>query len=533
MDSFTTVKELKAIAKEQGIPGYYRMRKAELIEAIQAVEDHEAINPTPPPPNDIHTKAPEPSTKKLVKAAVPVNIQAPVNTAPYKHSKSINNFSLFKHLAKKAANSVKKELNKSADWITSNVKEPIKETIKEKFKKLKEKVKNILKPIEEPKTPEDEKPTTPKETSLNGYLKTYRIEGKEGIDPKTFLSESKQEVFKKIKEQKLPIKLKLIFVCEFIKENLTTGKIDEKLGYFKSLVEAIYESTDISEVYDRMVNSFIESIQKFQKEGSGWQFKKVEYLDVKIILYEPLKGSSYIPLPKKLASKKAIINVKNENDHECFKWAVTSAVFPRDKDPQRLDKEMRDNSEKINWEGLKFPVPALDSHIDKFEENNNLSISVLGYENGELCVLRPIKKENLQKINLLLISNDETNHYCWIKSMSRLISSQVSKHHGALSICDRCLNTFRSEELLKKHSEYCKNNGACKIVMPMEKDGSPKYLTFKNYNRKMRVPFVVYADFESFTENIHTCSPDESKWIRPSLVFYSARSCMGCCVKVD
>ncbi|XP_048588392.1 uncharacterized protein LOC125572222 [Nematostella vectensis] len=27
----------------------------------------------------------------------------------------------------------------------------------------------------------------------------------------------------------------------------------------------------------------------------------------------------------------------------------------------------------------------------------------------------------------------------------------------------------------------------------------------------MRVPFVVYADFESFTENIDTCSPDESK----------------------
>ena len=52
MDSFTTVKELKAIAKEQGIPGYYRMRKAELIEAIQAVEDHEAINPTPPPPRE-------------------------------------------------------------------------------------------------------------------------------------------------------------------------------------------------------------------------------------------------------------------------------------------------------------------------------------------------------------------------------------------------------------------------------------------------------------------------------------------------
>ena len=47
--------------------------------------------------------------------------------------------------------------------------------------------------------------------------------------------------------------------------------------------------------------------------------------------------------------------------------------------------------------------------------------------------------------------------------------------------------------------------------MPKDKDGNPMYIYFKNFNRKMRVPFVVYADFESYPEKIHTCSPDESK----------------------
>ena len=41
---------------------------------------------------------------------------------------------------------------------------------------------------------------------------------------------------------------------------------------------------------------------------------------------KPLKGSSYIPLPSCLASKKAIINMQNE-DEECFKWSITRAWY--------------------------------------------------------------------------------------------------------------------------------------------------------------------------------------------------------------
>ena len=36
-------------------------------------------------------------------------------------------------------------------------------------------------------------------------------------------------------------------------------------------------------------------------------------------------------------------------------------------------------------------------------------------------------------------------------------------------------------------------------------------LAFKNYRRKMRVPFAVYADFESFIEPVSTCSPSDDK----------------------
>ena len=53
-------------------------------------------------------------------------------------------------------------------------------------------------------------------------------------------------------------------------------------------------------------------------------------LDLHAVKYVPLGGSSYIKLPKFLAAKKAIINLKNADD-ECFKWAITRALNPVEK----------------------------------------------------------------------------------------------------------------------------------------------------------------------------------------------------------
>ena len=77
--------------------------------------------------------------------------------------------------------------------------------------------------------------------------------------------------------------------------------------------------------------------------------------------------------------------------------------------------------------------------------------------------------------------------------------------------CYRCLNSFQSKETLNKHLEYCSKNEEVKIEMPVDKDGNPQHISFKNSSRKMRVPFVVYANFESYTDKITTCSPDERK----------------------
>ena len=44
------------------------------------------------------------------------------------------------------------------------------------------------------------------------------------------------------------------------------------------------------------------------------------------------------------------------DDNECFKWTATSAIYTVKNNPERLNKNMRDNSEKFNWSGIEFPV---------------------------------------------------------------------------------------------------------------------------------------------------------------------------------
>ena len=96
----------------------------------------------------------------------------------------------------------------------------------------------------------------------------------------------------------------------------------------------------------------------------------------------------------------------------------TSIKSSRKKNSERIDKKLREKSEVLNWDGLKFPVNLSD--INKFENHNSLiSVNVFGYE--KLVYPPRISEHNYKRestVNLLLISDDKKQHYCWIKDIS-------------------------------------------------------------------------------------------------------------------
>ena len=359
-------------------------------------------------------------------------------------------------------------------------------------------------------------------SALNNFTTTYTIEGRAGYEPKKFLEETKKSVVDLL-DKKRNIKSKLTLRCEMTKQDHNVGVEVTKEASFSSSSSQesaiIQEGTDISSLYDKWTTKVLEDISAFQDSGSGWVFEAIVNLAIHTIEYEPLRGRSYMQLPKSLANKKAIINPKND-DNQCFKWAVTRAINPTDDNARRIDKKLKEKARELNWDGISFPTPLKD--IDKFEKNNpSISINVVGYnyevdEEGEEYggQIYPLRTSNYHdrehEVDLLLFSNDENQHYCVVKNFSRLLSKQLrgdKKTGGSTKYyCRRCHASFKSREKLKEHRELCQQHETVKIEMPEE----DSFQYFKHYFKSQKVPFVIYADFECFTKPISANQPSSN-----------------------
>jgi len=81
------------------------------------------------------------------------------------------------------------------------------------------------------------------------------------------------------------------------------------------------------------------------------------------------------------------------------------------------------------------------TQIKKFENLNDISINVYCIEKQKEFSILPIwltEKKMNKHVNLLYVQNDDdVGHFVWIKNLSRLVSSQLSKHNGKKYFCDR------------------------------------------------------------------------------------------------
>ena len=274
--------------------------------------------------------------------------------------------------------------------------------------------------------------------------------------------------------------------------------------HFRSLCMKTVNQHELQNQLEEAKQKITQSLVLFQKEGSGWVLDEILHLDLSIAQYTPVKGSSYIPLPNKLKTKKAIINIKNK-DNKCFMWSVLAVLHkvPLHSHPERLHHYQQFQNE-LDFSGIEFPV-TIDK-IGRFEKQNNISVNVFGFEN----VLLPlyITKEHFNThVNLLLYSQGTIRHYCLIKDLNKLLYDQNRKK-ARMYYCRYCLHGFIREDLLQDHEPNCSQHGPQRIELPDEENSS---LYFKDYHKQLKVPFAIYADFESLTAKIDSVQPNPEK----------------------
>ncbi|KAK3107584.1 hypothetical protein FSP39_017789 [Pinctada imbricata] len=261
-----------------------------------------------------------------------------------------------------------------------------------------------------------------------------------------------------------------------------------------------FEEHDLNEGMQKIFASFDEYIRR----GSSWTLKKILKCEVYTVKYAPVGASRYFQLPNVLSNTRSIININN-SDEKCFLWSILASLYPSDHNSHRVTHYVQ-YEDSLDMIGIDYPVHP--TSVPRFENQNNISVNVFGYEESSCFPLYISKRTSSEyHVDLLYICKEDTSHWCLIKNFNRFMNHVVKK--GGYVFCKYCLQGFTSQSVLVKHMEYCSKLDAQHITYPTK--GKDDILTFTEWTKKLRVPFVIYADFETFCEPMSNCSPDDRK----------------------
>ena len=463
---YYTVESLKRLARNNNIQIPRNISKPDLINVLG---ERNLITTTPITSQEINLG--------VAASKVPIAL---IQKAKRKARDSLEALEIFKDYIKSI-----KSYNLDADRLKKLTKQ-----LEKKEKKAKDELNKIFTPIREA-------------SAFRNYTNQYVMSNKNlGLGPKEFLEYGKPPIINIFNSNR---NIKTILYLHVI---MSQGETMQEFAFHSKGLKLVLEGTNENDTYDEMVEEILEEIDKTRDaEGSGWRFEKVIKLVLHTTKWDTINAGSYIELPQALKNKKAIINMKNQDD-KCFMWSVLRALNPKDKNTERIDNDLKSKVDILNMEGIQYPVSLRG--IDRFEHlNPEISITVLGYNKDEKVYPLKVSKYTGCKhdIVLLLIKDGENSHYCLVKNISALLSSQINNNDHKRYFCLNCFNSFKSSDSLDKHKEYCYNNECVKIVMPPPNT----FLRFKNFRYSEKAPFAIYADFESLIKPMDNCDPDPNK----------------------
>ena len=282
------------------------------------------------------------------------------------------------------------------------------------------------------------------ETAFKNRILTGAVINADYIEPRQFLEATCSVVLEQVRDilkRHNCIKINTMFNGEFVAGDKRANKSINTRNC------ELFSTSNLHEWYEsRVIEPTLASLEEFQERDSGWALSRILNLTININKYNPMCAGCYIKLPREIMTKRAVVNVRS-TDNACFAWSVMAALYPAERDGDR-ESSYPHYTTVLNLQDIEMPMTL--NQIKKFEQLNNVSINVYSIENG-IVPLRLTDQKKDKHINLLYVEEDNNvGHFACIKNLSRLVSSQLSKHNGQKYICDRYVKLL--------HFKYIKNS---------------------------------------------------------------------------
>ena len=100
-----------------------------------------------------------------------------------------------------------------------------------------------------------------------------------------------------------------------------------------------------------------------------------------------------------------------------------------------------------------------------------------------------------------MIIDAEKWHYLAVKKLYVLLRGITGNDHRDF-YCLNCFRSYNTKNKLEKHKNLCENLNYCYVEVPEEDN---KTLKYNNGEKFTKVPFIIYAELESFPEKMSTC----------------------------
>ncbi|GFT78259.1 hypothetical protein TNCV_4451291 [Trichonephila clavipes] len=114
---------------------------------------------------------------------------------------------------------------------------------------------------------------------------------------------------------------------------------------FKTPNNEVLQETNLARLYDDMSEKIVKESEDFESRGS----------------------SSFIEVPKQIAETKAIINVINKKDSQCFMWSILAVLYPNTSNPNKTSSYVP-HLNKLNFDGISFPTPLNELSRGHYED---------------------------------------------------------------------------------------------------------------------------------------------------------------------